>query len=652
VLIDPNDNISLRGRQGVIIMIDGKITPMSGSDLVNFLRGLPSNSIERIDIITNPSAKYDAAGNSGIIDIRMKKDQRLGANGTFTAGLGQGVYPKANTGATFNYRNKKVNVFGSYNYACREGLNHLFLKREFFKNGVYDGAYDQDNFMKFPFNSHTTRMGADFFPSKKTIWGFVLNGSFNHFTRTNDNKSIVLDQSKQAASQFNTATTESNRFNNVLGNINFKHTFDSTGKEITADADYGVYKNRSLSDFITGFYSMTGTQIKPTYKLNGNQAGNITIATVKADYVHPLKNQVRLEAGFKTSFVETDNDVVFYDKSNAAPVYDSSKSNHFNYKENNQAVYINWNKDSKKWSFMAGLRAELTNLKGIQSVGNIGFDSSYLQLFPSMFVNYKITENKTVGVSVSRRIDRPNYSQLNPFRFFLDPSTYSSGNPALKPQLTWSYELSYTVKQINFTFGYSHTKQNFTIVIRPSETEDKVTIQIPVNLTAYDYYGLTIAAPARFTKWWNSINNLNVYYGHYNGNLANTSLDNGTPAVNFSTNNSFTLDKNWTAELNAGVNSGGRYGFMVIDPQWQLSAGIQKSILKKKGTLRLNITDIFWTNLPRAVVEFNNYIEHWHAERETRVANLTFTYRFGKNSVAAARRRTTASEEERQRAGN
>lgn len=483
VLIDPNDNISLRGRQGVIIMIDGKITPMSGSDLVNFLRGLPSNSIERIDIITNPSVKYDAAGNSGIIDIRMKKDQRLGANGTFTAGLGQGVYPKANTGATFNYRNKKVNVFGSYNYAYREGLNHLFLKREFFKNGVYDGAYDQDNFMKFPFNSHTTRVGADFFPNKKTIWGFVLNGSFNHFTRTNDNRSIVLDQSKQAASQFNTATTEKNRFNNVLGNINFKHTFDSTGKEITADADYGVYNNRSISNFITGFYSMTGTQIKPTYKLNGNQEGKITIATLKADYVHPLKNQVRLEAGFKTSFVETDNDVVFYDKSNSTPVYDSSKSNHFNYKENNHAVYMNWNKDSKKWSLMAGLRAELTNLEGLQSVGNIGFDSSYLQLFPSMFVNYKITENKTVGVSVSRRIDRPNYSQLNPFRFFLDPSTYSSGNPALKPQLTWSYELSYTVKQLSFTFGYSHTKENFTVVIRPSETEDKVTIQIPVNLT-------------------------------------------------------------------------------------------------------------------------------------------------------------------------
>jgi hypothetical protein len=652
VLIDGNDNISLRGRQGVIIMIDGKITPMSGTDLVNFLRGLPSNSIERIDIITNPSAKYDAAGNSGIIDIRMKKDLRLGFNGTFTAGYGQGIYPKANTGTTFNYRNRKVNVFGNYNYAYRLGLNHLFLKREFFENGKFDGAYDQDNFMKFPINSHNARLGADFFPNKKTIWGFVVNSSFTGFNRTNTNQSIVIDSMKAPASKFVTNAREKSRFRNIVSNINFKHTFDSTGKEITADADYGVFNNKNLSNFLTGYYTLNDIATRPEYLLDGDQRGRISLFTVKADYVHPLKNAVRIEAGFKTSFVKTDNDVVFYDVSDGLPKYDSGKSNHFIYKENNHALYINFNKEFKKWSLMAGLRAEQTNIEGDQLMNDLDFDSSYLQFFPGVFLNYKVTAEKTIGVSISRRIDRPNYSQLNPFRFFLDPSTYSSGNPSLRPQLTWSYELSYTLKQLNFTLGYSHTKQNFTIVIRPSETEDKVTVQIPVNLATYDYYGLTVSAPIRFTKWWNSINNANVYYGHYNGNLANTQLDNGTPAANLSTNNNFTFRKGWSAELNASVNSGGQYGFMIMDPQWQLGAGVQKTIMKNKGTVRFNITDIFWTGLPRAVVEFSNYIEHWHAQRETRVANLSFTYRFGRNTVAAARRRTTASEEERRRAGN
>jgi iron complex outermembrane recepter protein len=652
VLIDPNDIISLRGRQGVIIMIDGKITPMSGADLINMLRSLPSNSIERIDIITNPSARYDAAGNSGIIDIRMKKDQRLGANGTLTAGYGQGVFPKANTGATFNYRNKKVNLFGSYNYGYRKNLNHLMLKREFFKDGNYDGAYDQDNYMKIPINTNTARFGADFFPNKKSIIGFVLNGTLTNLTRSNNNRSLVLNNIKDPESSFITNTTEKTRFKNVLGNINYKYNFDSTGRELTADVDYGIFNNNSDSRFITGFYSLSGQPIKPEYKLIGDQEGKITIATVKADYTHPLNKTTRLEAGFKTSFVETDNDVVFYDISNNTPQYDSSKSNRFNYKENNNALYINFNKEFKKISLMAGLRAEQTNMEGIQQVNNIGFDSSYLQIFPSVFLTYKLAAEKALGLSVSRRIDRPNYSELNPFRFFLDPSTYSSGNPYLKPQLTWSYELSYTVKQLSFTLAYSHTKQNTTVVIRPSETEDKVTVQIPVNLNSYDYYGLTVAAPFRFTKWWNAINNANLYYGHYNGNLANTTLDNGRPAANISTNNTFTLPKGWTFELNASVNTGGQYGFMKLDPQWQVSPGVQKTILNKKGTIRFNVTDIFWTNLPRAVVEFSNYIEHWHAKRESRVANLAFTYRFGKNTVTAARRRSTASEEERRRAGS
>ncbi|WP_276479453.1 TonB-dependent receptor [Paraflavitalea pollutisoli] len=652
VLIDPNDVISLRGRQGVVIMIDGKITPMSGADLVNMLRSLPSNSIERIDIITNPSARYDAAGNSGIIDIRLKKDQRLGANGTLTAGYGQGVFPKANTGANFNYRSKKVNLFGSYNYSYRKLLNHLFLKREFFKEGKYDGAYDQDNYMKFPISSNTLRLGADFSPNKRSIIGFVVNGTLTNIRRNNNNASLVLDEGKVPASKFLTTNHEKARPRNLLANINYKYSFDSTGREVTADLDYGIVRNQTLSQFNTGFFDLDGTVAQPAYKLNGDQQGKITIATAKADYIHPINKTTRFEAGFKTSFVETDNDVVFFDVSNQTPVYDSAKSNRFNYKENNNALYVNLNSEFKKFSLMAGLRAEQTNMEGHQAVNNIRFDSSYLQLFPSLFLNYKLGAEQALGVSLSRRIDRPNYSELNPFRFFLDPSTYSSGNPYLKPQLTWSYELSYTVKQLSFTLGYSHTKQNTTVVIRPSETEEKVTVQMPVNLHTYDYFGLTVAAPFRFTKWWNAINNANIYYGHYNGNLAGTTLDNGTPAANVSTNHTFTLAHGWTLELNASVNTGGQYGFMKLDPQWQLSPGVQKTVLQKKGTIRFNVTDIFWTNLPRAVVAFNNYVEHWHAQRETRVANLSFTYRFGKNTVAAARRRATASEEERRRAGS
>ena len=659
VNIDQNDNITLRGKSGVIVMVDGKPTPMTGADLANYLKGLPSSAIERIDIITNPSAKYDAAGNSGIIDIRMKKDQRLGINGTFTTGYGQGVYPKENIGSTFNYRNKKINIFGNYNYAYRIGLNHLLLDRNFYENGTYNGGDLKDNYSKSPVSSNTARLGIDFFPSKKTIIGFVVNGNFNHYTRDNDNSSTVLNLQKQATSTFNSLATNNDHANNTVANINFKHTFDSTGKELTADADYGVYNTRSLTVNATNYYKLDGTQLQPNYVLDGDQNGTLTFKTAKVDYVNPLPKGSKWEAGVKTSFVSSDNDAKFYDVSSGTPQNDVNKTNHFLYKEYNNAGYINFHKDLKKFDVQFGLRGEQTNISTEQKMGNLKFDSSYFQLFPSAFFNYKLKEDQTIGLSVSRRIDRPGYSQLNPFLFLIDVTTYATGNTALLPQLTWSYELSYTLKNLNFSMSYSHTKDNQNITLARFKevfpnipSADNVTVQIPINLASSDYFGLSISTPIKITKWWNMINNGNIYFEKFRGNFSGTALNNGKPAADIRTNNTFTFKKGWTAELNASVNTGGQYGFMVLDPQWGLATGVQKAILKNKGTLRFNITDIFWTNLPKAVITYNNYVEKWHAYRETRVANLTFTYRFGNNKVQAARRRTTASEEERQRAGN
>jgi hypothetical protein len=588
----------------------------------------------------------------------MKKDQRMGINGTATAGYGQGVYPKTNAGTTFNYRNKKINIFGSYNYGYRVGLNHLLLDRNFYEQGVYNGGDLKDNYSKSPFSSNATRLGMDFFPSKKTIIGFVVNGNFNHFRRTNDNSSIVLDPQRQPSSTFRSMATNNDHNNNMVANINFKHTFDSTGKELTADLDYGSYRSNSLTVNGTNYYKMDGTQLQPAYVLNGDQNGKLSFKTGKVDYVNPLGKGSKWEAGFKISFVSSDNDAKFYDVSSGTPQNDPNKTNHFLYKENNNAAYVNFSKDFKRFNIQLGLRGEQTNINTEQMVGNVKFDSSYFQLFPSAFFNYKIKEDKTIGLSVSRRIDRPGYGQLNPFLFLIDVTTYATGKPGLLPQLTWAYELSYTVKSLSFSLNYSHSKdpQNITLarfkeVFPNIPSEENVTVQIPINLKSSDYIGLSIAAPIRINSWWNMVNNGDIYYQKFHGNFSGTNLNNGKPAADIRTNNTFTLKKGWTTELNASLNTGGQYGFMVLDPQWALSAGVQKTVLKKKGTVRFNITDIFWTNLPKAVITYNNYVEKWHAYRESRVANISFTYRFGNNKVQAARRRTTASEEERQRAG-
>lgn len=318
---------------------------------------------------------------------------------------------------------------------------------------------------------------------------------------------------------------------------------------------------------------------------------------------------------------------------------------------------MNFSKEFKKFNVQVGLRGEQTNIKTYQFNGNIHWDSTYFQLFPSAFFNYKLTDEKTLGLSVSRRIGRPGLNQLNPFLFLIDVTTYSTGSPWLLPQLTWSYEMSYTVKSISLTLGYSRTKNNQNIAIARFRdvfpnipSEENVTVQIPINLASSDYIGLTISAPVRISKWWNMINNANFYYEQFNGSLGITQLSKGKPAAFIQTNNTFTFTKGWVAEFNGSLNTGGQYGFMVADPQWAIGAGVQKAVMKNKRTLRLNLTDIFWTNLPKSIITYDNYIEKWHAYRESRVANLTFTYRFGSNKVQQARRRSTGSEEERRRA--
>ena len=657
VSIDRDDNISMKGRTGVTIMIDGKITPMTGADLANYLKSLPAASVERIDLITNPSAKYDASGNSGIIDIRLKKDQRLGKNGTFNTSYGQGYYPKANIGGSFNYRNKKLNIFGSYNESYRKGLNHLFIDRNFYENGVYNGGDLKNNFTRFPGRSHTPKLGMDFFPSAKSIFGFVVNGNFSHFTSANNNSSIVFDPQKLEVSTFRSDASNDNHNRNLVGNINYKHSFNDKGKEFTADADYGVYNSTSLTTNNTGYFKTDGSSLQPDYRLDGNQHGKLTIKTAKADYTNPIKEGEKWEAGIKTSFVSADNDAKFYDMSSGAAVADPNKTNHFLYHENNNAAYFNYSKALKKFDFQLGLRTEQTNISTEQKIGNVKYDSSYIQFFPSAFFNYKIKEDHTLGISVSRRIDRPSYSQLNPFLFLIDPTTYNTGAPGLLPQFTWSYELSYTLKQINLSLGYSRSVNDQNVAIAKFRdvfpnipSADNVTVQIPVNLKSSENLSFTASVPVKIKSWWNMINNGSVYYQQYNGSLGSTQLNNGKPSYGIRSDNTFNFSKLWTAELNTQYSSSGQYGFMVTRPQWGIGAGIQRSVLKAKGTVRFNVTDIFRTNLPGGLITYDNYIEKWHAVRDTRVATLAFNYRFGSNKVQAARRRTTASEEERKRA--
>lgn len=652
VFVNTNDNISLRGKAGVILMVDGKITPLSSQELANMLRGMPASNIDRVEIITNPSSKYDAAGNAGIIDIRLKKDQRLGTNGTLTANYGQGVYPKTGGGINLNYRNRKINAFGSYNYSYRMGFNKLDLLREFYTSGQSTGAYDQRNYLVFPFKYYTGRAGIDYNMGKKTILGLVYTNSQNNFDPYGENNSNVLDGEGNKIAAFRTGNESHDRWPSFTINANVKHSIGEKGKEITADVDYMRFRNTTDQLFTTDYFGINGEPNLPTYLLAGDLKGDLQIRSLKADYVHPLSGNAKWEAGIKTSLVTADNNALFLDVSIPdLPLFDSTKSNHFEYLENLNAAYINYSKDWDKFNFQIGVRAEQTRVEGKQFVTGETFDTTYTNLFPSAFLNYKFTPNYEMGMNLSRRLDRPSYQQLNPFKFFLDPSTYREGNIYLRPQYTWAAEWSHTLFQkYTATFGMSRTTNNITQVIAPVEGQDRITVQTDKNLAQFDYIGLNLSAPFELTKWWSSVNSVQLYRGHYSGNLANTNLANGNVVAFMNTNNSFRFSNDWSVELGCWYQSRLIYGFMDLEPQWALSAGIQKSFFNRQATVRLNVSDVFWTSPPSAVITFRDYVEAFDVKRETRVANISCTWRFGNNQVTPSRRRTGGAEDERRRA--
>lgn len=649
--VDNNDNISLNGKQGIAVWIDGKPTPMTGTDLANYLRGIPSSAIEKIEFINNPSSNYDAAG-SAIINIKLKKDKRVGFNGSISSSYGQGVYMKSNNSLTINYRNKKVNVFGNYSYARREAFSNLRLDRRFYQNDSFIGAFKQDNYIKFDFNNHISRVGVDYYANTKNTFGVVVSGVSNKFNPKGDNVALVYDNNNEKASTYTTKNRSNDYWYNYSVNLNYKHLFDTTGTELSSDLDYAHYGNTTKQNFETRYYNLDNIEFLNPYLLNGNLNGSLDIYSAKNDFTKTCK-KLKLDIGQKSSYVVADNNLAFYNNSNGNQKFDSTKSNHFIYKENINAFYTTLSRDINKWSFQLGLRAEQTIVSGKQLVNNTSFNSKYIQLFPSSFIGYKFNDNHSLELNYSRRINRPSYEQLNPFKFYIDPTTYREGNPYLKPQTTESVELTYVLKQkIYTTLGFGRTNHNITEVIAPLTNQPKITVQTNVNLTNVDVYALNISLPVDVAKWWRITNDINTYYALYSGNVANTSIKNsGNVNFNINTINSFNFSSNISAELTINYRNKEVYAYDVINPIWFMNIGMQYKLLQNKATLKVNFTDILYTNQIKADVAFTDYRESFIVRRDSRVATISFTYKFGKSSIQGAKKRQGGADDIKQRAG-
>lgn len=651
ISIDNNDNISLRGKGNLLIQIDGKNTPMTGNDLANYLKGIPSSTIDKIEFITNPSSKYDAAGSS-IINIKLKKEQRKGTNGSVSTSLGMGKYVKNNNSISINHRNKKINIFANYSFAYREAYNGLVLDRNFYENNNFKEAYIQDNYLKFKFNNHIAKAGMDYYLNDKNVIGFSVGLVSNKFNLNGDNANTTLNSSHTPESTFNTQNTSNDNWTNVSVNLNHKYTIDSLGSEISTDFDYINYSNSSLQNFETRTHQInSGTNQLDIMK--GDMNGKLNIYSLKSDLTKNFKNDWKLESGIKTSFVKTDNDMKFFNVDNGVLNPDPRKTNHFIYEENINAIYGNVSKKWDKFKATAGLRLENTNVKGTQLATNQVNKRNYTQLFPSAVLSYDLTEKSSLEVNLSRRITRPSYNQLNPFKLYLDPTTMRSGNQDLNPQTTMNYELTYSISNKYFaTLSYSRTSDNITDILKPiSENGQNVTVQTFENLNSVSYYGLYLIAPVKVTQWWDMNNSANFYYGSYTGNVSGTQINNkGNFTFNINSINSFKLGNGFTAELTGNYKAKEVYAYLNVSPNWYLNIGAQKKF-KNNSTLKFSFTDVFFTSNIKGQTVYNDYLENFAVKRDTRVITLSYTYNFG-SSKNGQPRKTGGADDLKQRVGN
>ncbi len=670
VSVDKDGNVSLKGKSGVVIYIDGRPSYLSGQDLANMLRNMNANQLEQIEIMTNPPAKYDAAGNAGIINIKTKKNKQFGYNGSITTGYTQGKYARFNESFSFNYRTKKVNFFSNLNYNRNHRGDALYITRNFREASTKQikSIFDQSTSMENQRNYYYAKVGADFFVSKKTTLGVVMNGFYNPSTWESTTSTDIFDPNRVLVSKAAASTRNEEKWRNFSGNLNLRTVLDSAGQEISGDIDFIRYKSSSTQPLTTYYYDNMGNPTQTPDLLLGTLPSNITIYSGKVDYTLPLKKGARFEAGIKSSYVKTDNDARYDSVKANYSVLDSARSNHFIYDENINAAYVNYSRPlGKKWSAQFGLRLENTNAKGVSKgyayntqlnkfeYRETKFNRSYSQLFPTVYLQYTANEKNQFVINYGRRIQRPDYEDMNPFVHFLDRYTFEQGNPNLSPQFAHNIELSHTYKSfLTTTVNYTATTNIMQQVLEQNEQTNETYIK-RANIASSKQIGLAVSANKSLNKWWSANLYANVYNNHFKGLVNQESISIGVTTFLAQVQNQFKFGKTWTAELSGVYRSKGLEGVIYIKPIVQVNAGIGKQVLKNKGTIRLSIRDMFAGSVFKGYSKYGTVDASFRNVNDSRAVSLTFTYRFNKGQLKAtsSRRNSSASDEQnRVKTGN
>ena len=645
VIADNNGNLQVRGRS-VAVYLDGRRSNLGQEELKNLLGSMASSSIDKVEIMVNPSAKYDAQGGA-VINIVTVRSKNLGTNGLLTAGSGAGRFGRFNTGLSLNHRTKKTNIYGSWdNIFNRQYYHNRSIRYLSPALSISEAEYDVRTR-----NNHSYKAGIDYDVNKSTSMGILFRGFTNFRNRMVSNRS-VLDHATGADSSSWVATTGYARFVNPSVNAYFKTALDSAGKkEITLNADYLLFHKTWNNLFTTQFFNEKLNEYRPAHYLRDFSPARNKVGSLAVDYVQPVK-KARLEAGLKSTFAQTNNNVLWETQVNQAWTTDTEKTNHFVYRENIHAGYVTIARSIKKYNLTAGLRAEQTHTQGRSVTLGTITERSYFNLFPNLSVLYQKSPKQQFSFAYRKNIVRYGFDFVNPFIVYQSQYAYSQGNPYLRPQINHSVELSHVYNYRVFTsLGYTRSVKALAPVYR-QELSRNLLVSSYDNLASANMIVMTVTLNRTIRKKWTTVNTIGGFYVAYDLTDQTHRPANATLTAYLSSNNTLVLPRKYTLELTGMYRSPFASGIYKMNSFFNVSTGIGKPVAKGKGNLKLNVTDIFDTQ------QFENRVSDYQGVNglftnkiESRFVNLVFTWKFGNSNVRAIKARKSITDEERARLG-
>ena len=643
--IDNNDNIIMEGKSGITVYVNGKQSYLSGEDLTNYLKSIKAEEIESVEIITQPSSKYDAAGSGGILNIILKREKGLGTKGSATNTLTIGSYVRNNTTLNINHRTKKLALFGTLSHFQGERDNFFFLKR-IQSGNVFDGR----TVMVTDMMNDRINVGGDYYLSSVSTIGASFSGNFSENNTITDSKTQMSQTDDFILDSVLTAPNRNNsEVQNLTANINYNYK-DTNGRVFSVDLDWVKFNSEKDSYQPNIYTSPDGGEV---YSSNINFQDTpieIDVISFKADYEQKAGAKSTIAFGAKVSQVVTNNVFDFYEEENAVRTLDQTRSNLFDYEEQIAAAYINYKTSWKKWKFQGGLRAEQTysegDLTAFTEQSNKNVKREYLNWFPSAGLTFQTNKFNKTALIYSRRIQRPNYQNLNPFESQINELSFRKGNPFLQPQFTENIKLSNIYKyKLNTSITYSYISDYFAEV---SEADgDRKSFINTRNVADQQIYNFSVSYPLQIKKWWSIYASTYLYYTKFTANNpAFIPID--RVVYGGYAQSSFKLPKNYKFEISGWYSSPSIWrGTFRTESIGSLNLALQKTW--KSWTAKVSVNDILYTVPWRAENKFGDLAISGTGGGDSRNVVFFLSYSFGHNDVKEKRKRSTGSEDEQNR---